>query len=398
MRILSIETSCDETAISVVEARGTLKSPSFKLLSGIVHSQADLHAKWQGVVPTIAKREHAKNLVPVLERALKESGLLENSKVPVRSGKIQNSKLDLKIKKILEREEGLAESFLNFVPNIEIPKIDAVAVTYGPGLEPALWTGINFAKALSAYWKKPVVPVNHMEGHTLSALLPGAVVGVEENIKLKMPVLALLISGGHTELVLIKDWQNYKVVGHTRDDAVGEAFDKVARMLGLPYPGGPQISKMAEGYRGKKTIKLPRPMIHSDDLDFSFSGLKTSVLYKIKELGELSPDLKAELAHEFEEAVVEVLVSKTKKALEKFGVKTLIVGGGVISNKKIRQAFQQLTKENFKDVQLLIPHQSLCGDNATMIGMAGYMRLLSYKSKKTSPQKNFKAKGNLVLK
>lgn len=389
MRILGIETSCDETAISIIDATGTIKSPSFKLLSGIIHSQASLHAKWQGVVPNIAKREHAKNLVPVLERALKESGLFikkENGNEGLKRG----------VKKILAREPGLTESFLNFIPKIGTPKIDAIAVTHGPGLEPALWTGINFAKALSLYWKKPVMPINHMEGHALSALLQEATIGVKEKTNLKMPALALLISGGHTELVLIKNWLNYKVIGSTRDDAVGEAFDKVARMLGLPYPGGPHISRLAENYRGKKTIKLPRPMINSGDLDFSFSGLKTSVLYKIKELGEISEEIKGELAHEFEEAVVEVLVSKTKKALEKFGVKTLIIGGGVISNKKIRETFRNLLPTESK-IKLLIPHHSLCGDNATMIAIAGYLRLLDQKTKKTKPKINFKASGNLVI-
>jgi N6-L-threonylcarbamoyladenine synthase len=393
MRILSIETSCDETAISIVDATGTINSPSFKVLSAVVNSQADLHAKWQGVVPSLAKREHAKNLIPVLEQALKEAGLLKNSKP-----RNKDSKLELKVKKILAREMDLSEIFLNFIPNIETPKIDIIAVTHGPGLEPALWTGISFARALGLFWGKEVVPVNHMEGHTLSALLPEGTANIKTNTKLPLPALALLISGGHTELVLIKDLLHYKVVGSTRDDAVGEAFDKVARMLSLPYPGGPQISMMAESHVGEKNIKFPRPMINSGDFDFSFSGLKTSVLYKIRELGELSDGIKREIAHEFEEAVVEVLVSKTSKAVEKFKVNTLIVGGGVIANKKIRQAFQKLIEERFQKINLLIPHQSLCTDNATMIAIAGYLRVLGHKIRKTNPKKNFKAEGNLLLK
>lgn len=396
MRILSIETSCDETAISIVDASGNIKSPSFKVLSAVVHSQADLHAKWQGVVPNLAKREHAKNLVPVLEQALKEAGLLKKT-ISQPKGKKQGEKLDIKVKKILEREHDLSEIFFGFIPTIEVPEIDAIAVTHGPGLEPALWTGISFAKALGVYWDKEVIPVNHMEGHTLSALLPEGTASIETKTELPLPALALLISGGHTELVLIKDLLHYKVVGATRDDAVGEAFDKVARMLGLPYPGGPQISKMAEAHSGTKNIKFPRPMINSSDLDFSFSGLKTSVLYKTRELGNLTEDIKKEIAHEFEEAVVEVLVTKTKKAIEKFKVKTLIVGGGVISNRKIRLAFQKLIEDELPDIKLLIPHQSLCTDNATMIAIAGYMRALGHKTRKTKPKKNFKAEGNLIL-
>jgi N6-L-threonylcarbamoyladenine synthase len=397
MRILSIETSCDETAVSIVDASGSIDSPSFKVLGAVVNSQADLHAKWQGVVPSLAKREHSRNLVPVLEQALKEAGLFKNSN-RLLDDKKQKLKLELKVRKILAREMDLSEIFLNSIPNIETPKIDVIAVTHGPGLEPALWTGISFAKALGLYWGKEVVPVNHMEGHTLSALLPEGTTSIKTKTKLPLPALALLISGGHTELVLIKDLLHYKVVGATRDDAVGEAFDKVARMIGLPYPGGPQISKMAESYSGEKNIKFPRPMINSGDLDFSFSGLKTSVLYKIRELRELAAETKKEIAHEFEEAVVEVLVSKTKKAIEKFGVKTLIVGGGVISNKKIRLAFQKLISEDLPNIKLLIPHQSLCTDNATMIAIAGYIRVLGHKIKRTNPKKNFKAEGNLLLK
>lgn len=395
MRILSIETSCDETAISVIEATGTIKSPSFKILSSVVHSQAPLHAEWFGVVPNLAKREHTINLVPLLKQALQEAKLLKFKIKP-----LTNKILINKVRKILGREQGLGELFLEFVPKVEIPKIDAIAVTYGPGLEPALWTGISFAKALSLLWGKTIIPINHMEGHILSVLLPEAKVGIKTGVRLDMPAMALLISGGHTELVLIKDWLKYKVIGHTRDDAVGEAFDKVARMLGLPYPGGPEISRLAEKYSGEKTIKLPRPMIHSDDLDFSFSGLKTSVLYKIRELGELSDEMKMELAHEFEEAVVEVLVKKTKKALEQYStkgeIKTLIIGGGVIANKKIRKAFQELATVGGK-IKLLVPHSTLSTDNATMIAIAGYFRWLDYKNKKTKPKKNIKAEGNLVL-
>lgn len=402
MKILSIETSCDETAISVIEAAGGQKRPCFKVLSSVVHSQAALHAEWLGVVPNLAKREHARNLVPILKQALLESGLLLSEVRPrIKGGQI-NKGLKARVSKILEREPGLLEFFLEFVPNIETPDIDVIAVTYGPGLEPALWTGINFAKALSLFWGRPIVPINHMEGHILSVLLPEQSGNKIKGANIAMPAIALLISGGHTELILINNRLTYKVIGHTRDDAVGEAFDKVARMLGLPYPGGPEISKMAEKYQPKtgekKPIKFPRPMINSGDLDFSFSGLKTAVLYKIKELGNLSDEMRAEIAHEFGEAVVEVLVSKTKMALQKYDVKTLIIGGGVIADKKIRNAFQTLIKDKYKKIKLLIPHSTLATDNATMIAIAGYFRWLDHQAKKSKPKKNFKAEGNLVLK
>ncbi len=392
MKILSIETSCDETAISILEATETMKSPVFKILSAVVHSQADLHAKWLGVVPNIAKREHAANLVPILNRALEEAGQLKKIET-----KITDKKIIQKTKKILEKEPGLADKFLDFVPTIKTPQIDAIAVTYGPGLEPALWTGINFAKALSLFWKINILPINHMEGHALSAILPDAALGVKTKTKIQTPAMALLISGGHTEIVLIEDILKYKVIGQTRDDAVGEAFDKVARMLGLPYPGGPHISKLAEKFSGEKKLKLPRPMINSGDLDFSFSGLKTSVLYKIKELGELSEKTKAEFAHEFEESVIEVLTHKIRTALKKHKVKGLLIGGGVVANKKIRTAFQNLISAEFPKIKLFIPHHSLSTDNATMIAIAGYLRWLKNKGKKSRPKNSLKAQGNLIL-
>ncbi|MBI3631979.1 MAG: tRNA (adenosine(37)-N6)-threonylcarbamoyltransferase complex transferase subunit TsaD [Candidatus Vogelbacteria bacterium] len=394
MRILSIETSCDETAISILEATGTQKSPAFTILSSVVHTQAPLHAEWQGVVPNLAKREHSRNLVPILIQALREAGLFK-----IREEKNENNKLRTKISKMLERENELGPLFLESILNIAAPNIDTIAVTYGPGLEPALWTGINFAKALGLLWNKPIIPINHMEGHILSVLVPEGKIGVKTKTKLALPAIALLISGGHTELVLIKDWLKYKVIGHTRDDAVGEAFDKVARILGMPYPGGPHISKLAAEFSGTKKITFPRPMIHSEDLDFSFSGLKTSVLYFVKKLSELTDNLKKEIAHEFEESVVDVLISKTKKALDlNPDVKTLIIGGGVIANKKIRAAMHEIIATNFRKTKLLVPHSELATDNATMIAIAGYFRFLDQKSKNKKPSKNFKASGNLVLK
>src|SRR3990167_8553557 len=232
MKILAIETSCDETSVAIIEGKGKSENPSFKILSNVVLSQIKLHTHWGGVVPMIAKREHSKNLINILEKSLRKSSFLISKSEFLISKQIQNSKLRI-INKILEREQELLERFLKFIPTIKPPKIDAIAVTVGPGLEPALWVGINFAKALAFVWDKPVVAVNHMEGHIVSALLKKS--GNEFSIFNfqfpKFPMIALLISGGHTQLVLSKEWLKYEIIGETLDDAVGEAFDKVARML-----------------------------------------------------------------------------------------------------------------------------------------------------------------------
>jgi len=286
------------------------------------------------------------------------------------------------------REPGLTEAFFEFVSECEPPEIDTIAVTAGPGLEPALWVGINFAKALALLWNKPLVAVNHMEGHILSALASQqgdtlAIKGVT------LPVLALLISGGHTELVLMKEWLEYKLVGQTRDDAVGEAFDKVARMLALPYPGGPEISKLAEQVRAEydQTAefgsgntppgpRLPRPMIDSNTCDFSFAGLKTAVLYLLKDRPELSSEEKKHLAHEFENAVTDVLWKKTSQALDETGARTLVIGGGVSANTHIRRVFTEKMKSEYPHVALRIPAASLTTDNAIMIALAGFYRAI----------------------
>ena len=410
-KILAIETSCDETAVAVLECEGRFENPKFKILGNSLLSQIEIHKKYGGVFPSLAKREHAKNLVPLLENTLKQSSFYLEARLP---SKISDKKIK-EIEKILEREPELFEKMKELLSKIEIPKIDAIAVTYGPGLEPALWVGLNFAKALSVFWDKPLIPVNHMEGHIFSVLMN------RENVSkssIQFPAISLLVSGGHTELVLVKDWLNYEIVGQTRDDAVGEAFDKVARMLGLPYPGGPQISALAEMSRinADKTqinadkkfphksassphmsvFQLPRPMINTDNFDFSFSGLKTSVLYKIKKLPELTDGIKKEIAREFEDAVVDVLVSKTKKALQKYNAKTLIIGGGVVANKQIRQEFTKLTEK--QKIKLMLPENSLSTDNAVMIGIAGYFNFIKNKPKKFSLKKdNLKVKGNLKL-
>ena len=406
MNILSIESSCDESAISILEAKGGVKKTSFKILGNNIASQVKLHAQYGGVFPMMAKREHAKNLIPLLKKTLKEAKIL----YPVSGIEYLVSK---KVKIILNREPELLEQFLEFIPTIQKPNIDAIAVTYGPGLEPALWVGINFAKALAIVWDIPVIPVNHMEGHILSALKKG---GNKFSISnFQFPMLSLLISGGHTELVLVKKWMNYKIIGETRDDAVGEAFDKVARMLNLPYPGGPQISKLAGSSRSKsgKTpgvkdtptpeveedfdlfppVKLPRPMINSGDFDFSFSGLKTAVLYLLRELGKLNNNQKIAIAKEFQDAATEVLTSKTMKAAKKFKVRTILVGGGVSANKQIRTTLIKAAKK--EKINIHFPEKGLSVDNSIMIGMAGYFRFLS-KSKKPNIR-TLKACGNLKI-
>lgn len=301
------------------------------------------------------------------------------------------------MKKSSTASRGFADMLLTLANRIEKPAIDLISVTAGPGLEPALWVGINFALALGELWNIPVMPANHMEGHILSPLF-------RSMQKIAFPAIALLISGGHTELVLVKSWTDYRVIGQTRDDAVGEAFDKVARLLSLPYPGGPQISKLAAEARAANVrtaaetahttprFTLPRPMIKSDDYDFSFSGIKTSVLYTLKKLPKITDEDKKEMALEFENAVTEVLVAKTKKALDSEEIKTLIIGGGVIANTFIREAFKKLVTE-FPGTQLLIPDLDLSTDNAVMIAIAGYFDFLSGKK----PQTEIKAEGNLQL-
>lgn len=387
MKILAIETSCDETAIALLDCTGSIVKPKFKVLEDVLHSQTKLHEQYGGVFPMMAKRSHTENIIPLLLSVLK----IKKIETEV---KLENSKIKEKIKKILEKDRGLFEIFEKYIFSIKKPKIDAITVTEGPGLEPTLWVGINFAKALGLLWNIPVFGVDHMQGHFFSVLLN------RKKMPLKYPALALLVSGGHTELVLSKKPLKYEVLGKTRDDAVGEAFDKVARILGLPYPGGPQISKFAEIARKEKLSKnlidkkiiLPRPMIHSKDLDFSFSGIKTAVLYLTQKLGKIDGQVQKEIACEFEEAVVEVLVSKTSKAIETHNPKTLIVAGGVSANKYLKNEINKLQK-TYPDLQILFPDKKLTGDNAIMIGMAGY---LAIKAGQKSTNKMV-AQGNLKI-
>lgn len=361
MRILALETSCDETAIAIAEFSGSKSKPRIKALSNIVSSQVKLHARFGGVVPNLARREHEKNLAPILLRALKEAELLRKKK---NAGfKINDSEFA----NILEREQELLKNFKKFILPIEKPEIDAIAVTYGPGLAPALWAGINFAKALAVWWNLPLIPTNHMAGHLYSATLQ-----TDKNkwrvVKIKFPALALLVSGGHTELVLMKDHGKYKIIGSTLDDASGEAFDKVAKMLGLPYPGGPEISRLAI-YGSSTSIDFPRPMINAKNYDFSFSGLKTSVLYYLRDTKNY---IAANVAAAFEQAVVDVLVAKTIRAARQYKTKTILLGGGVAANKKLRKELGQKVEKELPKTQFLLPDISLTGDNALMIALAAF--------------------------
>ena len=336
MKILAIETSCDETGIAIVEGEKIPGGFSFVVEKNVLLSQASLHAEFGGVYPNLAKREHQKNL-PVLY-----------------------------------------EQFAN-------EKVDAVAVTQGPGLEPALWTGIEFAKKVALERNVPLLPTNHMEGHLISSLVRHS--NILQNVGMssgelhdvKLPVLALLVSGGHTEFVLMESWFKYEVIGETLDDAVGEAFDKVARMLGLPYPGGPEISKQAKSARKQNLVsevKLPRPMLQSENCDVSFSGLKTAALYALR--GKtLSEDERRSFAREFEDAVTEVFLVKTKRALEETNAKTFVLGGGVAANAYLRGSLTQMVTEEFPDVDFRLPELSITGDNAIMIAEAALARALS---------------------
>lgn len=396
MIILGIETSCDETAVSVVEGNGSLETPIFRVLGSAIQSQVDLHRAFGGVVPGLAKREHQRNLLPVLAESLFEAGLISEETL-----KILNENLIADT----DRQEEIDRIWQKTFEGVANPGIDLIAVTVGPGLEPALWTGITFAKILGQKWQIPVHGTNHMEGHIASVLFNKT--EGSSNREIKFPAIALLISGGHTELVLLENWLSKTKIGETLDDAVGEAYDKVARMLDLPYPGGPQISALAEKARDlniELDRKLPRPMIHSKDFNFSFSGLKTAVLYYLRKTSPPSIDSnnsrlvtaplplprgggkviisekeKLAIAREFEDAVTEVLISKTRSAIEKHNPHTLIIGGGVIANHNIRKNILEL-ENYYPDLKALVPTKDLATDNATMIAIAGYLEKISGQS------------------
>lgn len=388
MIILSIETSCDETAVSIIKLSRE-KKVTFEVLSNKVLSQIDIHEKYGGVFPAMAKREHEKAITLLITEALSEANLLTEK---TKTFHLENG-VRKKLEKLLEKEKQLIEPLKTLFEGINKPKVDLIAVTEGPGLEPSLWVGINTAKALRLVWGIPIYAINHMEGHVVSSIISKNKDSKFELEEIKLPAITLLISGGHTELVLVEKLGKYKIIGNTRDDAVGEAFDKVARMLGLRYPGGPEISKLAEIARSENIIipdelELPRPMINSKDLDFSFSGLKTAVLTRIKNLENLTEKKKKILALSFEESVTEVLVSKTKSAIEKHNAKSLIVGGGVSANKYIRENLKRLSKEENFDI--FLPEKNMSTDNALMIAIVSAIKVRN----NIPPSKSLKATGD----
>lgn len=394
MKILAIETSCDETAIAVLETKNNnVQNRVLNILSNVVASQVKIHAPWGGVVPNLAKREHQKNLPIVLKKALKQAKISVNN-----------------------------------------PKIDLIAVTNGPGLEPALWVGITFAQNLAQEWNKPLIGINHLEGHIFSVFLQRSQTSLQLLQSMQFPVLALIVSGGHTELVLMRKWLNYKVIGQTLDDASGEAFDKVAKMLKLGYPGGPAISKIAKSVRSPTphTVNLPRPMINSKDYNFSFSGLKTAVLYLLRDLEKQAPnlykrdDLISAICAEFQQAAIDVLIKKTIRAAKEYKAKTIILGGGVTANQELRKQLKKAVAEtNFENSRwgrakfyevkfgakefskfgsrekpiLLMPKMEFTGDNAAMIALAAYFRAQKGKARQMAGAKIPKivANSNLEL-
>jgi len=344
--ILGIETSCDETAASILE----VVNDKLKIVSNVVSSQVKIHAQYGGIVPEVAARHHAENIISVLEVALKELG-------------IRNWELEIK------------------------KNIDAIAVTSGPGLITSLLIGVEAAKTLAFLTNKPLIPANHLIGHIYANwLLP---IGIStkskiQNLKQFFPAVCLVVSGGHTELVLMRNFENFKKIGQTLDDAAGECFDKVAKILGLGYPGGPSVAYEATKIKNNppvggekiKNIGLPRPMINSKDFNFSFSGLKTAVLYKVQNLGFKIKNLKPQFCAEFQQAVIDVLINKTINAAKRFKVKSIILGGGVVANQELRKQTEEMVREKAPKTQLLIPELKYTTDNAAMIAVAGYFKLM----------------------
>lgn len=342
-RILAIETSCDETAAAILIGS--------KIVSNIVYSQLALHQKTKGIVPEVASRAHIEKIISVIKQALSDA-------------------------------------------RVRPSQIDFIAVTVGPGLIGSLLVGVDTAKALAYVLKKPIIPINHIEAHLYAnfgggkiwkirnpTFVPSSGRGKSE-IRNIFPAIGMVVSGGHTSIILMRGHGDYKLLGTTIDDAAGEAFDKVAKILNLSYPGGPSISLEAKRAERKgKKIYFPRPMINSSDFNFSFSGLKTAVLYKIRELGlEKTKKLKPELVYQFQKALVEVLVEKVAKAARIYKAKTIILGGGVVANELLRFEMRKKVKNLKPKINLLIPDLELCTDNAVIIGICAYYRYLTNKN------------------
>ncbi|MDN6731714.1 MAG: tRNA (adenosine(37)-N6)-threonylcarbamoyltransferase complex transferase subunit TsaD [Atopostipes suicloacalis] len=313
MLILAIETSCDETSAAVIKNGDTI-------CSNIVASQINSHKRFGGVVPEIASRHHVEYISLIIEEAMKEA-------------------------------------------DVSFSDLAAVAVTEGPGLVGALLVGVNAAKAIAYAHDLPLIPVNHMAGHIYANQLIQA---------LEFPLLALVVSGGHTELVYMKEDNHFEIIGETRDDAAGEAYDKIGRVIGVPYPGGKHIDEMAQ--KGKDTFDFPRAMMQDDNYDFSFSGLKSSFINRVHNADQKGEELnKNDLAASFQAAVIDVLVDKTIRAAKEYGVKQMILAGGVAANSGLRSRLTDAVNKELDDVFLTIPPLSLCGDNAAMIGAAAFL-------------------------
>ncbi|NQV00794.1 MAG: tRNA (adenosine(37)-N6)-threonylcarbamoyltransferase complex transferase subunit TsaD [Parcubacteria group bacterium] len=344
MIILGVETSCDDTGIALIEKN----SKGFRILSNVISSQIKIHAPYGGVVPNLAAREHLKNIEPCLKQALKQA---------------------------------------------KHPKIDLIAVTIGPGLIPSLLVGVNFAKALAYNWQKPIIGINHIEGHIYANWLSAAMTN-------KFPILCLVVSGGHTQLVLMKSHGKYQLLGQTRDDAAGEAFDKVAKLLNLGYPGGPIISQKAK-QGNPKAFDLPRPMINSNNFDFSFSGLKTAVLHSLRSDLFDTPfckrvyqkGLTSNMAASFQQAAIDVLIKKTIKAAKEYKVKNVMLSGGVAANQELRKQMAQSVKKELPNSNFYIPDYILCTDNAAMIATVAF-----HKKKPVPKQSWLQVEANANLK
>lgn len=317
MKILAIESSCDETAAAVVE-------DGRKVLSSVVASQVEEHRLYGGVVPEIASRRHAEAIVPVVTQALEQA-------------------------------------------STSLSDIDAIAVTYAPGLIGALLVGVNFAKGLSLSTGLPLIPTHHLRSHIASNYI--------SNQELKPPFLCLVVSGGHSHIVMVEDYTKMKIIGRTRDDAAGEAFDKAARTMGMPYPGGIELDKVAEG-GDPLAFKLPRPVVHDAPYDFSFSGLKTAVINLIHNSSQKGIELnKADVCASFRYAVVDCLTTNFLKAAEDLNVNKLVIAGGVSANSLLRSTLEAECKK--RGYEFYMPDKSLCGDNAAMVGSQGYYEYLS---------------------
>lgn len=360
MRILAIETSCDETAVALLEFTEQDKKTRYTVLAEKIHSQSDIHSAYGGVYPSIAKREHQKILPILTKDLLSEMSLLH----PEPSAKITDT-----VKQICSREPDMLSAITRHFTHTRLDTADALAVTRGPGLAPALWVGVNFTRAIATLWNIPIIAVNHMEGHIVSALITDT-----RLIAPQYPLLALLVSGGHTELVLANQPGRYQKIGQTLDDAAGEAFDKVARLLDLPYPGGPGLANLAENARQHKYTTIttfPRPMSKDISLNFSYAGLKTAVRTYYEKHPNLSETDKSAIAMEFENAVVETLTEKTQRAIEQHAPKSIVVAGGVSANKHLRREMHTLTKQ-YPKTTLYLANRRYATDNALMIALAAY--------------------------